>query len=79
MKRSKKRWDWTEKNLRKTRIKGKRHYPPSAPKWYCRLFHVREKNRTKKELRKVKFGQDPDNLLIFDRSNHRHIANWYWW
>ena len=77
MKRSKKRWAWTEAQKRK-------HHPfckwnMNAPKWYCKTFHVKEKQKVQMELKKCKLGVDPDELNLYPRYNNRHIACWYWW
>ena len=75
MKRSKKRYGWTEKQIRKQRTKQWRN---TAPTWYCKFENKINKTKTKKSLHKVMLGYDID-FLEFGKTNHRHSAGWLWW
>ena len=77
MKQSKKRWNWTEKQIRNT-FPGRYWGDSTAPKWYCRGIQKGYKTKTKNSLHKVKRGFDTD-YLEFGRTNHRHSASWLWW
>ena len=75
MKQSKKRYGWTEKQIRNHRCKQWRR---TAPKWYCRLLNKANKTKTKNSIHKVMLDYDLD-LLEFGKTNHRHEAEWLWW
>ena len=76
-KQSKKRWAWTEAQLRKTRSKGHYFYG-GVPRWYCKTFDKQRKHKCKVALKQVMLGADPDDYY-FQTQNHRHMALWYWW
>lgn len=81
-KRSKKRWDWTRKNLRRTQSEKSRHYQigSSAPRYYRRVYLKRNKIKLQRELSKLN-TRDITALLEFDPVDyrHRHRASWDWW
>ncbi len=78
VKQSKKRWAWTEAQKRKHRTCGWTRYGSGVPKWFCREFSQKWKNSCNANLKKVKLGEDPDNLYFYTH-NHKNIAKGYWW
>jgi len=76
MTRNKKRWSWTEKQIRKARQYS--NYRRTAPTWFCKFENKGYKTKTKNSLHKVLLGYDTD-FLEFGRTNHRHGATWNWW
>lgn len=76
MKQSKKRWSWTEKQIRKT-TKGS-NWRRTAPTWFCKFENKAFKTKTTQSLNKVMLGYDTD-FLEFGRTKHHHSAGWNWW
>jgi hypothetical protein len=58
-------------------FRGQRWSYSNAPKWYRKTFHVKEKNKCKRAIRKAMKNGEYD--YIPENFNHKHCANWYWW
>jgi len=76
MKQRKKRWAWTEAQIRK-QIPGSMNRR-TAPTWYCKLISKTNKTKTKSSLHKVILGYDLD-FLEFGNTSHKHNATWLWY
>ncbi len=70
----KRRWNWTQKNLRKTRsvsYRGDMSPPNSFLKWYTRSDRMRTKRGVIDELNGL--------IADFPLRSHRHTAYWDYW
>lgn len=59
---------------------GKLYGRSSAPKWYCKVFHKKEKNKCNMAIRKALKSrniEDFENIPVDPR--HRNSATWYYW
>lgn len=75
-KQSKKRWAWTEAQLRKDQSNSSGWY--SVPSWICRIEHRENRTYVKKYLHKIKLGCDPDFEEIKIK-NQSSSAGYNWW
>lgn len=75
MKKSKKRWAWSKKELRKA-TQGST-WRRTAPAWYCKFENKINKTKTKRALHRLMLDYDM-NFLEFGKINHRHSAGWLW-
>ena len=73
MKRNKKRWTWTDKQIKKSNQGSL--WRRTAPTWSCKDENRINKTKTKRSIHKIFQGYDID-FLEFGRNNHRHSASW---
>lgn len=72
---TKKRWSWTEKQLRKTRSKYKRGFWKGPSKSFLGYFKPRDKAKLKDSLIKELKGYEQPSPL----RTYRNQAKWEWW
>ena len=78
MKKSKKRWAWTETQKRKHWSDNFRHWNGGVPRWFCRFLDNADKRRCQKALLELKNGGDPEEF-IFNPKYKGSSAKWLWW
>jgi hypothetical protein len=76
-KQSKKRWAWTEAQVRRHWSVNKK-WGGGVPRWFCRIIDNHDKRRCQKALRELKHGGDPEDFIFNPKYNGRS-AQWLWW
>jgi hypothetical protein len=76
-KQSKKRWAWTEAQVRRHWSTGKT-WGSGIPRWFCRILDNHDKRRCQMALRELKNGGDPEDF-VFNPKYNGSSAKWLWW
>lgn len=77
MEKSKRRWNWTKENLRKTRSYNHKLYYSAPKRWFLNYLDEQEKTKSKKALNR--FIRHDEEYLHLDPRTSRSKGKWYWW
>lgn len=77
-KQSKKRWAWTEAQVRKHWSDQRHSWSGGVPRWFCKIIDNSDKRRCQMALRELKNGGDPEDF-IFNPKYNGSSAKWLWW